>query len=276
MNIIPFRLKSKRSWSRMAAVKNNRTPDKTPPRKAYENLEFLGSADARIIRILSEYLEPETRLDRLKVNTTVLFLGSARAAPGIPGSLLSRYYAEAEELAFRIAEWAIPLPPNGKNFVICTGAGPGIMEAANRGAARAGGKTIGMNISIPTEQDLNPFISPELAFVFHYFFMRKFWLVSRARAVIAFPGGFGTLDEFFETMTLVQTGKIDPKDVIVLLYGEDYWSQVLDFDAMSRLGAITPEEKRLFRTVSGVDEAMAILKRELVRFLAPPSAKNNK
>ncbi len=246
-------------------------PKKAEPLRAYENPEFLTSDDARTIRILSEYLEPETRLDRLKVNNTVLFLGSARAASAGKG-VLSRYYREAEELAFRIAEWAIPLRPKGKNFVICTGAGPGIMEAANRGAARAGGKTIGMNISLPAEQPLNPYVSSELAFNFHYFFMRKFWLISRARAVIAFPGGFGTLDEFFETMTLVQTGKIDRREVVVILYGADYWNEILDFGSMVRMGSITAEEAGLFRRASTVSEAMAILKRELPRFLKPGAA----
>jgi len=247
-------------------------PKKIAPLKAYANPAFLESDEARTIRILSEYLEPETRLDRLKVNNTVLFLGSARAVPDDSRSPLARYYREAEELAFRIAEWAIPLRPKGKNFVICTGAGPGIMEAANRGAARAGGKTIGMNISLPLEQQINPYISPELAFTFHYFFMRKFWLVSRARAVIAFPGGFGTLDEFFETMTLIQTGKIDRREVVVILYGSEYWNEILDLGALVRMGAISAEEAGLFRRASSVSEAMTILKRELTRFLKAGAA----
>jgi uncharacterized protein (TIGR00730 family) len=255
----------------MAAKEGPVMTEPVPPLKAYENPDFLGSDAARTVRILSEYLEPETRLNRLKVNTTVLFLGSARAVPSDPDSELSRYYREAEELAYRIARWAIPLRPKGKNFVICTGAGPGIMEAANRGAARAGGKTIGMNITLPEEQALNPYVSPELAFAFHYFFMRKFWLISRARAVIAFPGGFGTLDEFFEMMTLVQTGKIDGREVVVLLYGTDYWDRILDFEPMIRTGAITPAERGLFKKVSGVNQAMAVLRRELPRFLSPRS-----
>ncbi len=249
-------------------------PKTTAPRKAYENPEFLSSDAARTIRILSEYLEPETRLDRLKVNNTVLFLGSARAASADPRrpSPLACYCREAEELAFQIASWAIPLRPKGKNFVVCTGAGPGIMEAANKGSARAGGKTIGMNIALPLEQELNPYISPELAFTFHYFFMRKFWLISKARAVIAFPGGFGTLDEFFETMTLIQTGKIDRREVVVILYGPEYWDEVLDIGAMVRMGAISAEDAGLFKRAASVPEAMAILKRELVRFLKPGRA----
>ncbi|MCX6561728.1 MAG: LOG family protein [Candidatus Aminicenantes bacterium] len=233
--------------------------------KAYENAEFLNSPEARTLRILSEYIEPKSRLDRLKVNTTVLFLGSARIDPEDKRSRLHRYYWEAEELAFRMARWAIPLRPKGKNFVICTGAGPGIMEAANRGAARAGGKTIGMNIALPQEQAPNPYISPELSFAFHYFFMRKFFLISQAKAVIAFPGGYGTLDEFFETMTLIQTGKIDRREVVVVLYGEDYWRKVIDFKALIKAGTIAPEDVGLFKMFSDPQKAFLYLKRRLTR-----------
>jgi uncharacterized protein (TIGR00730 family) len=240
--------------------------EKGLPDKAYDNAEFLISPEARTIRILSEYLEPETRLDRLKVNNTILFLGSSRADSEDQMSPLHKYYWEAEELAYRLAKWAIPLKPKGKNFVICTGAGPGIMEAANRGAARAGGKTIGMNISLPLEQRPNPYISYELAFVFHYFFMRKFWLISRARAVIAFPGGYGTLDEFFEMMTLMQTGKIARDEVVVLLYGEEYWRKVLNFEALMKYGTISPEDAELFTYCSDVGEAFAFLKKRLLKF----------
>jgi len=231
--------------------------------RAYENAAFLTSPEARTIRILSEYLEPLSRFEKNKINSTVLFLGSARAGRGEPGDPAGRFYREAEDLAFRLARWAIPLKPKGKNFVVCTGAGPGIMEAANRGAARAGGRTIGMNISLPLEQVPNPFISPELSFSFHYFFLRKFWLVSRARAVIAFPGGFGTLDEFFETMTLIQTGKISSREVVVVLYGEEYWRKVFDFKAMVRAGAISAEDAGLFRVFSDPGAAFAYLRRRL-------------
>lgn len=240
--------------------------EKGLPDKAYDNAEFLISPEARTIRILSEYLEPETRLDRLKVNNTILFLGSSKADSEDPKSSLRKYYWEAEELAYRLAKWAIPLKPKGKNFVICTGAGPGIMEAANRGAARAGGKTIGMNISLPLEQRPNPYISHELAFVFHYFFMRKFWLISRARAVIAFPGGYGTLDEFFEMMTLMQTGKIARDEVVVLLYGEEYWRKVLNFETLVKYGTISPEDAELFTYCSNVGEAFTLLKKRLLKF----------
>jgi len=240
--------------------------NKTIPETAYNSAEFMNCPEARTIRILSEYLEPETRLDKLKVNNTVLFLGSARADPEDQKSPLFKYYWKAEELAYRLAKWAIPLKPKGKNFVICTGAGPGIMEAANRGAARAGGKTIGMNISLPLEQKPNSYISPELAFVFHYFFMRKFWLISRARAVIAFPGGYGTFDEFFETMTLLQTGKIPRRDVVVLLYGEEYWRKVVNFEELIKNGTISEEDVELFAYCSDVGKAFAFLKKNLFKF----------
>ncbi len=234
---------------------------------AYEDLTFLRSPAARPLRILSEYIEPHDRLERLKVNSTVLFLGSARIDPRDRKDPLTRYYWEAEELAFRLARWAIPLRPKGKNFVVCTGAGPGIMEAANRGAARAGGKTIGMNIALPHEQAPNRFVSPELSFIFHYFFMRKFFLISRARAVIAFPGGFGTLDEFFETMTLMQTGKIAKGDVAIVLYGEDFWREVLDLKALVRAGTISAGDARLFRVVSDPKTAFDHLKKTLTPYL---------
>lgn len=237
------------------------------PEKAYKNLEFLNSEEARTIRILSEYIEPLSRLNRQKVNSTVLFFGSSRAKPDDTGSLLSQYYVETEELAFRLAKWAIKLEPKGKNFVICTGGGPGLMEAANRGAARAGGKSIGMNISIPEEQVPNPYISPDLSFIFHYFFMRKFWLVNHARAIVAMPGGFGTLDELFEVLTLIQTGKIHRDQLCVLLYGKEYWDKIIDFHALLEHGAIDDEDLRLFTVCSTPDEAFAYLKKKLMPFL---------
>jgi len=237
------------------------------PAKAFEDTAFMRSPAARPLRILSEYLEPHDRLERLKVRSTVLFLGSARIDPRDRKNPLTRYYWEAEELAFRIARWAIPLRPKGKNFVVCTGAGPGIMEAANRGAARAGGKSIGMNIALPHEQAPNRFVSPELSFIFHYFFMRKFFLISRARAVVAFPGGFGTLDEFFEMMTLVQNGKIARRDVAIFLYGEEYWRNVLDLKALVGAGTIAAGDARLFRRVSDPKTAFDQMKKTLMPFL---------
>jgi uncharacterized protein (TIGR00730 family) len=237
------------------------------PEKAYKNPEFLRSTEARSLRILSEYLEPMARLNKLKVNNTVLFLGSSKADPNDERSSLAKYYWEAEELAYRLAEWAIKLKPKGKNFVICTGGGPGIMEAANRGASRAGGKSIGMNISLPDEQNPNPYISSELSFIFHYFFMRKFWLVYRAKALVAFPGGFGTLDEIFEILTLVQTDKIRKDHLVILLYGEEYWREVINFEALLKYKAILPEDSGLFSYCSGPNEAFSFLKKRLGAFL---------
>jgi uncharacterized protein (TIGR00730 family) len=206
-------------------------------------------------------------LDEHKVNSTVLFLGSSKATPDEKGSLMSKYYWETEEIAFQLAKWAIKLKPKGKNFVVCTGGGPGLMEAANRGAARAGGKSIGMNISIPEEQTLNAYISSELSFIFHYFFMRKFWLVNRAKAIVALPGGFGTLDELFEVLTLIQTGKIHRDELIILLYGKEYWDEILDFEALLKHKAIDPDDRHLFFTCSDPEDAFLYLKKNLVQFL---------
>ncbi|HCS47476.1 MAG: Rossman fold protein, TIGR00730 family [Candidatus Aminicenantes bacterium RBG_19FT_COMBO_58_17] len=237
------------------------------PEKAYLNKEFLDSDEARTIRILSEILEPMHRLAKHRVHSTVLFLGSSQLDLSDRRSPLLKYYWDAEELAFRLASWAIKLKPKGKNFVICTGGGPGIMEAANRGAARAGGKSIGMNISLPEEQLPNPYISPELSFIFNYFFTRKFWLVNKAKAVVAFPGGFGTLDELFETLTLVQTGKIPREGLTIVLYGEEYWRKVLHFDALIESGAISPQDVKLFSFCSTPGKAFTLLKTELKKTL---------
>jgi uncharacterized protein (TIGR00730 family) len=212
---------------------------------------------------LSEYIEPLQRLAELKVNSTVLFVGSAKAEPEDKNSLLYKYYWEAEELAFKLARWAIKLKPKGKNFVICTGGGPGIMEAANRGAARAGGKSIGMNISLPHEQRPNPYVSEELSFLFHYFFMRKFWLVYEAKAIIAFPGGYGTIDELFETLTLVQTKKMNKKNLLICLYGEEYWREIINFDALIKYKTIDPEDVEIFTFCSTPEEAFSALKKNL-------------
>jgi hypothetical protein len=235
------------------------------PEIMYRDAEFLESLEGRTLRILSEYLGPMSKLERTRVNSTILFLGSAKADPSHRGSLLTRYYWEAEELAYRLAKWACGLKPKvrGKDFVICTGSGPGIMEAANRGAARAGAKTIGMNISLPQPQPPNPYITPDLSFTFHYFFMRKFWLAYKAKAVLAFPGGFGTLDEFFEILTLIQTSKISKKEVTLVLYGKDYWNDVLHFDALVASQAICKEDLSLFTFCDSPDEAFALLKKKL-------------
>lgn len=236
------------------------------PEKAYKDLDFLNSTDARSIRILSEYLEPLSRFKKLKINNTILFFGSARMSSNNKNPL-SKYYQEAEELAYRLTKWAFKLSPEEKHFVICTGGGGGIMEAANRGASRAGGKSIGMNISLPYEQHINPYISPELAFNFHYFFMRKFWLINKAKSIVAFPGGFGTLDEIFETLTLIQTRKISREKTLILLYGEDYWREIVDFEALVKHGVILPEDLQLFKFCSDIDDAFKLLKNRLSKHL---------
>ena len=241
--------------------------DKEQPVKAYKNLEFLNSREARTLRMLSEYEEPLSRLDKYKVNNWVLFFGSARIDPTNKEDPLYKYYWEAEELAHELVKWAIKLKPKGKNFVICTGGGPGIMEAANQGAHRAGGKSIGMNISLPYEQKLNPYVSPELSFTFHYFFMGKFWLVYKAKAIIAFPGGFGTCDEIFELLTLIQTEKINGKAISIFLYGEEYWKKIIDFKALLNHGAIDEDDFKLIQYVSDPKEAFDYLKDNLVNLL---------
>jgi predicted Rossmann-fold nucleotide-binding protein len=225
-------------------------------KKAFNNSQFLESREARTLRILSEYLEPLKRLNEWKVNNTILFLGSSKTGHEEKDSPLAKYYWEAEELSYNLAKWAIKLKQKGKNFVICTGGGPGIMEAANRGANRAEGKSIGMNISLPEEQYLNPYISPELSFIFHYFFMRKFWLVYK-----------GTLDEIFETLTLVQTNKISRDHLVILLYGEEYWRKIINFDELLKHKTIAAEDLRLFVYCSTPNEAFSILKEKLIKFL---------
>lgn len=238
------------------------------PEEAYKDSVFLNSPEARSIRILSEYLEPLSRLNKLKIKSTILFLGSTRAKPYSKNSLTTKYYWEAEKLAYKLTKWAIKLKSKGKNFVICTGGGPGIMEAANRGASRAGGKSIGMNISLSSQQDPNPYISPELSFIFHYFFMRKFWLISKAKAIVAFPGGFGTLDEVVETLTLIQTKKIQKEDMTpLLLYGKEYWQEVINFDAFLKYDTIAPEDMNLFSYCSTPTKAFSFLKERLEKFL---------
>jgi len=237
------------------------------PESAYKDVEFLESLEGRTIRVLSEYLSPMARLDKAKINSTVLFLGSARANPSHGDTALTKYYWEAEEVAYLLSKWAGQVKPKGKNFVVCTGGGPGIMEAANRGAQRAGAPSIGMNITLPQEQEPNPYITPELSFSFHYFFMRKFWLTYKAKAVVAFPGGYGTFDEFFEIITLLQTSKISKKELHLILYGEDYWKKIINFDAFVKAGAITPMDRNLFTFCSQPKQAFQFLKTTLAACL---------
>jgi uncharacterized protein (TIGR00730 family) len=222
------------------------------PVLAYHDPEFLGSDEARPLRIMAEYLQPLRAFREARVSETVVFFGSARLrADGLNG----RYVAEATELARLVTQWSLSLPENGHRLVVCSGGGPGIMEAANRGAALAGGRSVGLNIGLPHEQRPNPFISPELSFEFHYFFMRKLWFAHLARALVVFPGGFGTFDELFEMLTLAQTRKLD-RNMLILLYGSTYWREVINFEALVRHGVIGEEDLKLFSFVDSPQEAL--------------------
>jgi hypothetical protein len=253
------------------------------PVKAYRNQAFLNSKDARALRILSEYLEPRSRFERHHVDDTVVFMGSARLKPreeaeaalrkaeegsGDIGKArtalaMSRYYEAARELAFRLTQWSKGLDPNERRFVVCTGGGPGVMEAANRGAAEARGMNVGLTISIPVEEFDNPYVTRELAFHFHYFFMRKFWFAYLAKAVIVFPGGFGTLDELFELLTLVQTRKMR-KPLPIVVFGTEYWRKVIDFEALVQHGTINAEDLALMHRTDSVDDAYEWIVSQLV------------
>ena len=252
--------------------------------EAYLNESFLGSAGARPLRILSEYLEPKSRFDHYRIEDTIVFMGSARfvareqaeaelkEAERGGGDLgqarqrleMSHYYEAARELARQLTDWSKGLDDQERRFVVCTGGGPGIMEAANRGALDAGGKTIGLNIGLPFEQQPNPYITPGLSLEFRYFFMRKFWFAYLAKAMVVFPGGFGTMDELFELLTLVQTRKL-VKEMDIILYGRKFWEEVVNFEAMVRHGVISPEDLKLFQWADDPDTAFAILQSGLMR-----------
>ncbi len=242
--------------------------------KAYKNEAFLNSPQARALRILAEYLEPQSRFRELRIKDTIVMFGSARCvsreealaavevAERGEGNLveakqmleMSRFYEEARQLAARLTTWSKGLEGTDRRFVICSGGGPGIMEAANRGASEAKGENVGLNISIPYEQDENPYITHRLAFEFHYFFMRKYWFSYLAKAFVIMPGGFGTMDEFMEVLTLIQTAKIKKKCAVVL-YGTEYWDQVVDFEAFVKNGTVSPEDLDLFHRSDSVDDA---------------------
>jgi len=237
------------------------------PPLAYHDPKFIDSDEGRPIRIVSEYLAPLKTLSEAGVTATVVFFGSARAHAG---GALGNYVDEATELARLLTEWSRTLP-GGERLIVCSGGGPGIMEAANRGAALGGGRSIGLNIGLPEEQRPNPFITPGLCFEFHYFFMRKLWFAHLAHALVAFPGGFGTLDELFEILTLAQTRKLD-RAIPVLLYGSAYWKEIINFEALVRHGTIAPADLELFSFVDEPRAALALLKRRIQLAPEPPSA----
>ncbi len=236
------------------------------PILAYYNKEFLDSEDGRPLRILAEYLQPLQAFRREGIRETIVFFGSARLREDGP---LGRYYSEARELARLVTEWSLTLDRESPPFVICSGGGGGIMEAANRGARDAGGRTIGLNIGLPHEQRPNPYITPGLGFEFHYFFMRKLWFAHLACAMVAFPGGFGTLDELCEILTLSQTRKLSRR-IPVLLYGETFWREVIDFEALASHGMIAEQDLELFRYVDTPAVAFDVLKRWLIDELKYP------
>jgi uncharacterized protein (TIGR00730 family) len=261
------------------------------PKLAYEDPKFMESLAARPLRILAEYLDPLDRLRRANISDTIVMFGSARIQArdralvhlqavqrnahgrGTPEwrqkvsaarSLLSmsRYYEEARELSRRLTLWSMTLGDKPRRFVICSGGGPGIMEAANRGAYEAGGPSIGLSIQLPHEQESNRYITPELNFLFHYFFMRKLWFAQMAKALIIFPGGFGTMDELGEMLTLLQTNKLSSHHLI-LIYGRKYWDKVINWRHMVRTGTINEREFRLLQFADNVDEAFDHIRKDL-------------
>jgi hypothetical protein len=276
-----------------------------PAPLAYRNEPFLNSPEGRILRVLAEYSEPLSRFRREQIQDTVVFFGSARfhsraqaektlseltntelnkselkngavEAEAIRRKMAqasvdtARYYEDARRLAYLLTEWSIQIPARRRRFVVTTGGGPGIMEAANLGAHQAGGKTIGLNINLPMEQNPNPYITPSLNFEFHYFFMRKFWFAYLAKALVIFPGGFGTLDELFEILTLAQTQKL-AKKILVVIYGSEYWNRVINFQAMIDAGTIAPEDLGLFKMVDSPEEGFEFLRHGLTKIhLGPP------
>jgi uncharacterized protein (TIGR00730 family) len=283
---------------------------------AYENSNFLNSADGRLIRIVSEYIEPLARFRREQIQDTVVFFGSARfhgraeadhalellentgstqpapsdeqpaQAPDIAAGKatelqlkravaaveMARYYEDARKLAGMLTEWTKTIPSRRSRFVVTSGGGPGIMEAANRGAYEAGGKTIGLNIRLPFEQAPNPYITPALNFEFHYFFMRKLWFAYLSKALVVFPGGFGTIDEMFEILTLAQTHKL-AKKITVVIYGSEYWKKVINIEALVDTGAISPKDIDLFQFADTPEQAFELLRKGLTEnYLAAEAA----
>ena len=272
------------------------------PQLAYRSLRFLESSDARALRIISEYFDPLAHLRRAGVRHTVVFFGSARILPRdralqnlrelelrhkeSPSTVLeadlkrarmalhmARYYEEARELSRLITAWAMKLNRSPNVLMVCSGGGPGIMEAANRGASEAGGKSIGLNIKLPLEQKPNPYITPELSMLFRYFFMRKLWFAQPAQALIVFPGGFWTMDEMCEFLTLLQTHKMGHR-VSILLYGSKFWKNTINFQWLVEAGTVSKDDLRVFRFVDSPQQAFEILKDEIGRRIGVHAVKH--
>ena len=263
-----------------------------PQPKAYLNPRFLESRDARALRILAEYLEPLSRFQHNKVQDTIVFMGSARLLSQEAAAValaeaekqggdttaaqtaleMSAYYEAARELAKRLTTWSKNLGEEDRRFVVCAGGGPGIMEAAARGASEAKGLNVGLTISIPNDEFDNPYVTRELHCHFHYFFMRKFWFVYLAKAVVLFPGGFGTLDELFEILTLVQTRR-SKKNKPIVLFGTRFWDEIVNFDALVKYGTISASDLGLFHRTDSVDVAYDLITRGLTDYaLSMPGA----
>ena len=266
---------------------------------AYENELFLNSPDGRILRMLSEYQEPLARFRREQIQDTVVFFGSARFQgrqdalqnftavennhANVPEAKLqedlklahaaidmARYYEDARRLAYLLTKWSVQIPARRRRFVVTTGGGPGIMEAANLGAHEAGGKTIGLNIQLPFEQYPNPYVTPSLNFQFHYFFMRKFWFAYLAKGLVIFPGGFGTMDELFEILTLAQTDKL-AKKILVVIYGSEYWNRIINFQSFVEAGTVSPQDLDQFKVIDSPEEAFEYLRDGLTKHHLGPA-----
>ena len=279
----------------MTDTQNRRSP------LAYETEQFLNSPDGRSLRILSEYIEPLARFRREQIQDTVVFFGSARfhsrhiteqnlaalssdtlklsdnqqesrKKRAVSAVNMARYYEDARRLAYLLSEWSAQIPARRRRFVVTTGGGPGIMEAANLGAREAGSKTVGLNIHLPFEQVPNPYITPSLNFEFHYFFMRKFWFAYLAKALVIFPGGFGTFDELFEILTLAQTQKL-AKKILVVIYGSEYWNRLINFQLMIDAGTISTEDLDLFKIVDSPEEGFEFLREGLTKYHLEPESK---
>jgi uncharacterized protein (TIGR00730 family) len=263
--------------------------------KSYKDIDFLNSPDARQIRILCELTAPKASFEKNQIENTIVFFGSARSISQEDADQqltelkkefkdqslnqeqqsrlkkaeilvrLAQYYEEARVLAKKLTKWSLSIDSLKDRFYICSGGGPGMMEASNRGASEAGGESIGFNISLPFEQDANPYQTEKYSHEFHYFFIRKFWFAYLAKSLVVFPGGFGTMDELFELMTLIQTQKIE-KQMPIVLYGAEFWNGFMNFETLVEWGVIGEDDLKLFKIVDDTEEAFQYLKGKLKKY----------